>query len=98
MRDLRHHLRQRDGDIFDGLESGDLRSRIGPRRSRQKKKPRKITTVFEKEFDTDPDLAPMIGPFRPTSPECKKRKDHNFLANGRAYYSVEIMEIYFRVF
>ena len=74
MKDLRHHLRQRDGDIFEG----DLRSRIGPRRSRPRKKARKVTTVFEKEFDTDPDLAPMIGPFRPTSPECKGGKNHSF--------------------
>ena len=73
MRDLRHHLRQRDGEIFDG----DLRSRIGPRRSRPRKKARNVTTVFEKEFDTDPDLAPMIGPFRPTSPECKEGKNHS---------------------
>ena len=77
-RDLRHHLRHRECNIFDGIERGDLRSRIGPRRSRPRKKARKVTTVYEKEFDADPDLAPMIGPFRPTSPECKKRKNDNF--------------------
>ena len=87
MRDLRHHLRQRDGDIFDG----DLRSRIGPRRSRPRKKARNVTTVFEKEFDTDPDLAPMIGPFRPTSPECK---EHVFERPQFSYVG-KVLRIYF---